>query len=582
VRADTRSPELRLQLDPSRYCAPRFLEDITARGGDRVAIRFEQRDLRYCELASQSRALARALAAAGVVKGARVAVLMANRPEWAVASFAIGLVGGVLVPVNTFATPVERDYILRHSDASLLLAQPTLLKRDFVAELLEGHPELANCEPGALRCPALPHLRGVAVLGPGGGRGAIQTWEQLLARGETVSEELLDAMADEVVPSDDGVLIYTSGTTAHPKGVLHMQRAPVIQSWRFAESMQLTEDDVVFTAQPFFWTAGMAMSLGATLAAGARLVLQETFEPGAALELIEAERATAVHAWPHQEKALAEHPSAPQRDLSRVRKVEFSSPLAALVGLEKDEWGTYGSYGLSETFTLAAALPASAPAELRRKTSGLPLPGISLRIVDPETGNLLADPRGKGEIALKGVTLMRGYYKVAPELCFDAEGYFHTQDGGSFDADGYLHWTGRLSNLIKTGGANVSPLEIERALDADPEIRVALAVGVPHPVLGEVITLCVVCADGEEPAPDQARAKEQALREGLRSKLAAYKVPKRVLFFRASELAYTANQKIQVGPLQQAALARLQRERAEIDGVLYQAPEGSSGSEGSA
>jgi acyl-CoA synthetase (AMP-forming)/AMP-acid ligase II len=522
------------------------------------------------------------LAAAGVVKGARVAVLMANRPEWVVASFAIGLVGGVLVPVNTFATPIERDYILRHSDASLLLAQPTLLKRDFVAELVEGHPELADCEPGALRCPALPHLRGVAVLGPDGARGGIQSWQQLLARGETVSEELLDAMADEVVPSDDGVLIYTSGTTAHPKGVLHMQRAPVIQSWRFAETMQLTEDDVVFTAQPFFWTAGMAMSLGATLAAGARLVLQQTFEPGAALELIEAERATAVHAWPHQEKALAEHPSASQRDLSRVRKVEFSSPLAALVGLEKDEWGTYGSYGLSETFTLAAALPASAPAELRRKTSGLPLPGISLRIVDPETGNLLADPRGKGEIALKGVTLMRGYYKVAPELCLDAEGYFHTQDGGSFDADGYLHWTGRLSNLIKTGGANVSPLEIERALDADPEIRVALAVGVPHPVLGEVIALCVVCADGEQPTPDRARAKEQVLREQLRSKLAAYKVPKRVLFFRASELAYTANQKIQVGPLQQAALARLQRERAEIDGVLYQAPEDSTDPEGSA
>jgi acyl-CoA synthetase (AMP-forming)/AMP-acid ligase II len=361
-----------------------------------------------------------------------------------------------------------------------------------------------------------------------------------------------------------------------------MQRAPVIQSWRFAEIMQLDEDDVVFTAQPFFWTAGMAMSLGATLAAGARLVLQQIFEPGAALELIEAERATAVHAWPHQEKALAEHPSAPERDLSRVRKVEFSSPIAALVGLEKDEWGTYGSYGLSETFTLAAALPASAPAELRRKTSGLPLPGISLRIVDPETGNLLADPRGKGEIALKGVTLMRGYYKVAPELCLDAEGYFHTQDGGSFDADGYLHWTGRLSNLIKTGGANVSPLEIERALDADPEIRVALAVGVPHPVLGEVIALCVVCADGEQPTPDRARAKEQVLREQLRSKLAAYKVPKRVLFFRASELAYTANQKIQVGPLQQAALARLQRERAEIDGVLYQAPEDSTDPEGSA
>jgi fatty-acyl-CoA synthase len=350
--------------------------------------------------------------------------------------------------------------------------------------------------------------------------------------------------------------------------VLHLQRAPVIQSWRFAEYMQLGPEDVVFTAQPFFWTAGMTMSLGATLAAGACLVLQETFEPGAALALIEKERATTVHAWPHQEKALAEHPDATRRDLSSVCKIEARSPLAPLAGIVKDEWGTYGAYGLSETFTLATALPASAPAELRRTTSGPPLPGMSIRIVDPESGALL--PAGeKGEVAVKGVTLMRGYYKVDPSFCFDSDGYFHTQDGGWLDEDGYLHWTGRLSNLIKTGGANVSPLEVERALAPSDEIRVGLAVGVPHPVLGEAIVLCAVRAEGA--AIDEAR-REAEIRRQLREKLAAYKVPKRVLFFDAGELAYTGNQKIQVGPLREAALARLQQEGAEIDGVSYRRP----------
>ncbi len=562
---------LRLQPDASRYCAPRFLEDVVARGGDRCAIRFEGEDLSYDALAEQVATLARALVAVGVGKGSRVAVLMANRPEWVVASFAIGCVGAVLIPVNTFATPAEREYILRHSDAAWLLLQPRLLKRDFVGELRDRYPEIDRDSPGSLRCPALPCLRGLVVLGDEAG-GAVASWGRFLAGADAVPEALLVGLAAEVRPSDEGVIIYTSGTTAHPKGVLHLQRSPVVQSWRFAEYMELSVDDVVWTAQPFFWTAGMTMSLGASLAAGARLVLQETFEPEAALALIDSERPTTLHAWPHQEKALAEHPGAAGTDWSSVSKVEFSSPLAPLAGLEKDVWGTYGSYGLSETFTLAAALPASAAPELRRDTSGLPLPGMSIRIIDPEAGGLL--PAGeKGEIAVKGATLMRGYYKVDPSLYLDADGYFHTQDGGWLDADGYLHWTGRLSNLIKTGGANVSPLEIERAVAASDDVRVHLAVGVPHPVMGEAIVLCAVRAAGA--VIDEA-AREASLRASLREKLAAYKVPRRVLFFDAEELAYTANQKIQVGPLRDAVLAKLQQQRAEIDGVRYQHPDDSS------
>jgi acyl-CoA synthetase (AMP-forming)/AMP-acid ligase II len=570
------SLELRLQPDASRYCTPRFLEDVVARGGERTAIRFGGSDLSYRELERQVRALARGLLAAGVDKGTRVAVLMANRPEWAVASFAVGLVGGVLIPVNTFATPIERDYILRHSDAAFLLMQPRLLERDLIRELTERHPEIALGTPGSLRLPALPRLRRIAVLGDAVAGGAMQGLDEIIAAGQDVPDAVLDAVAGEVGPSDDSVIIYTSGTTAHPKGVLHLQRACVIQSWRFAEYMELAPDDVVWTAQPFFWTAGMCMSLGATLAAGACLVLEETFDAGSALETIAREGATTLHAWPHQEKAMAEHTRAADTDLSRVTKVEFASPLAPLAGLERDVWGTYGSYGLSETFTLASALPASAPAELRRETSGRPLPGMEIRVLDPETG--AEQPLGeKGEIAVRGITLMRGYYKVDRELYLDADGFFRTQDEGWLDEEGYLHWTGRLGSLIKTAGANVSPMEIEReveeAIAASDDLRVCLAVGVPHPVLGEVIVMCAVRAEGA--SIDEA-AYEQWLRARLREKLAAYKVPKRVLFFDAQELSYTANQKIQVAALRDAALDRLQRDEAEIDGVRYRASETAS------
>jgi acyl-CoA synthetase (AMP-forming)/AMP-acid ligase II len=303
------------------------------------------------------------------------------------------------------------------------------------------------------------------------------------------------------------------------------------------------------------------MSIGPTLAVGATLLLQEAFEPGDALAMIERERATAVHAWPHQQKALGEHPSAGERDLRSVRKVDFSAPIAKLAGIERDEYGTSAAYGLSETFTLAAALSADAPLERRKQTSGRPLPGMTIRIVDPETGTPV--PCGApGEIAVKGVTLMRGYYKVAPENCFDADGYFRTQDGGSLDAEGYLHWTGRLSNLIKTGGANVSPVEIEECLAKHPAVKLAVAVGVEHATLGEIVVLCAVPVEG-------AKIDEAELRAWLRERLAAYKVPKRVFAFRAEELAYTGNQKVQVAPLREAARQRLAAEGAVIDGHRY-------------
>ena len=553
---------LALQPDPARLTLARFLEDVASRYGERVALRFEGHDTSYDELQGQAHALARGLIATGVVKGARVAVWTANRPEFAVAAFAAGLVGAVLVPVNTFATGDERDYILRHSDASVLLMQRSLLRHAYLDDLLVDHPEVASGDPGRICCTDLPQLRSVWCLGLDEARGAVGTWEHLLARGESVPEELVRATAAEVAPSDDALIIYTSGTTDRPKGILHAQRAPVVQSWRFAEYMQLSADDRVFTAQPFFWTAGLAMSLGATLAAGATLILQETFEPGAALDLIESEQATAIHAWPHQEKALAEHESIGTRDLSRARKVEFTSPLAPIVGLERDEWSTYSSYGLSETFTLASALPASTPAEVRRAASGRPLPGMQLRIVDPETGAPV-DGESEGEIAVKGATFMRGYYKVDPELYLDSEGYFHTQDGGSLDKDGYLHWTGRLSNLIKTGGANVSPLEIEGKLSKYPGLRAGLAVGVPHPTLGEAIVLCAV-------TPKGASLDVGALRAFLKQRLSAYKVPRHVLLFGDDEIEYTGNQKIQTGPLREKALERLRRDQVEIAGFSYE------------
>ncbi len=554
------SAGLTLQPDPARYTLPRFLDDVAERHGPRTALRFEGRSISYAELRAEARRAARGLVARGVGKGTRVGVLFANRPEWLIATWAASLAGAVGVPINTFATPDELDYVLRHADVAWLLMQPRLLKHAFLDDLLARHPEIAAARPGAIRCAALPQLRGVVASGIESGRGAVEPWSALGNAGD-VSDALLDAIAAEIHPADEALVIYTSGTTARPKGVVHRHRAPVIQGWRFAELMGFGPEDVVYTAYPFFWTAGIAMAIGATLAAGAALVIDETFEPGAALAAAARERATAIQAWPHQAKAMAEHPDAAKHDLSSVRKIEFTSPLAPLAGLEKDVWGIYSSYGMSETFTLATAVPAEAPAERRKETHGPALPGTEVRIVDPHTGAVLAQGE-KGEIAVKGLTLMSGYAKVEPELFLDPDGYFHTQDGGSIDARGDLHWTGRLSNLIKTGGANVSPLEIEERAGRFAGVRSAHAVAVPHPTLGDAIVLCVVPTEGA--TPDVA-GLEAHLREGL----SAYKLPRATFVLRPDEVSYTGSQKVQVEPLRELALKKLGEAGIELAGHRY-------------
>ena len=473
-----------------------FFDDVVQRHAGRTAFIFEGERMGYDTLASEVERVRRALGRLGVRKGSHVALLMANRPEWAISAFAIARAGAVIVPVSTFATPDERAYILEHSDAELLIMQRGLRKRDYVSEL--KHAAIA-----CFRFDELP-------------------------AGEPCERPAIE-------DGDDAFIIYTSGTTEKPKAVLHAHRAPVIQSMHFADYLRLTPDDRMWTSQPFFWAAGIAVSLGAMLHAGGTLILQQAFDAGEALDLIETHRATAIRSWPHQEKAMADHPSAAGRDLSSVTKLNFASPLRPLVGLARDEWGTQGGYGLTEMFTIVSDLPADAPAALRDATSGKILPHTEVRIVD-------------GEICVKGRTFMKGYYKAHTAL--DEQGFFHTGDAGYIDDDGYLRWSGRMSQMIKTGGANVSPLEIERALVDFPGMKASAAIGLPHPELGQMVVLCAVRSGDADIDGDAVIAH-------LKGRLAAYKIPRRVLVLSESEVTFTDNEKLRVEPLKRTALERL-------------------------
>lgn len=535
-----------------------LLAEVAATHGDREAVAFHDGDRvvrwTYADLRDESRALARALVASGMTKGTRVALLMGNRPEWVAAAFGVTLAGGVVVPINTYFEPPELEYVLRHSDAAVLLAQERLLSHHYLDDLLALCPEIGEASPGTLRSQALPYLRLVVCRGIAEARGAVVPWDEWRTGGEGVSDAALDACASEVTPSDDAVVIYTSGTTARPKGVVHTHRPPALQSWRFARELGLDATDRVWSAFPFFWTAGFSMVMGATLCAGGCLVLQECFDAGEALALLEAERVTAPHAWPHQLADLEDHPDWGKRDLSSLRRVEaftsFGRHPCVNVG---DEWSPRAAYGLSETFTIVSSWPATSRPEEREGHQGRILPGNAVRILDPATGEPQA-VGGHGKIVVKGPTLMRGYLKAPPEVVFDDDGFFHTGDAGFVDEAGRLHWTGRSSDLIKTGGANVSPVEIEEALLAHPGIKAAMALGVPDERFGEVVVVCAVAHAG-------ADIDEANVQDFLRGEIASYKIPRRVLFFADDELSLTGNQKIRADALRTLALDRLECSR---------------------
>jgi fatty-acyl-CoA synthase len=539
---------------------PGFLREVTARFAGREALVLHSPNgverWSYATLWERSVEVARALLALGAGKESRVGVMMTNRPEWIQAVFGVGLAGGVAVTLSTFSTPRELEYLLRVSGVTFLLFERTVLKKDFAAILGELEPGILRAPPGRLASARFPFLRRLAAVGhaPAAERagGAIEGWSDFLAHGEATSRALVEATAATVVPANPGVLFFSSGSTSLPKGILGSHRSVAIQCWRWPRMFALQDDVRCWTANGFFWSGNFTMAMGCTFAAGGTLVLQPTFAPAEALDLMQAERVTLAHAWPHQWAQLVEAPNWSRVDLSSLRYVDANGPMARHPTVSTRWLEPRWAYGNTETFTISCAFPSDTPPEVTGETHGVPLPGNTLKIVDPDTGTVV--PRGeRGEIAVKGPTLMLGYIDIPIDESLDEEGFFRTGDGGYMDEAGRLVWEGRLTDIIKTGGANVSPVEIDGVLAGYPGLKIGRTVGVPHDTLGEMVVSCVV-------PHDATTLEEAAIRDFLKERLASYKIPRRVLFFREEELSMTGSAKVKSGTLRELAAKRLKAE----------------------
>ena len=536
---------------------PSFLREVTQAWPGNEALVLHHDDgfaerWTYTELWQRSNRIAQALVASGVGKGTPVGILMTNRPEWIAACFGIALAGGVVVGLSTFSTPTELEYLLKRSAVSVLLFERRVLAKDFNSILKGLVPEVETSAPGALRSPAFPFLRHLVELGSGDGtEGAVETWTDFLSRAEGISPAIVAARAEQVAAADSALLFFSSGSTGHPKGILNTQRAVCIQSWRLKRLYALEPPVRTWSANGLFWSGNFVVA-GGTLARGGALILQPTFDPAEAIRLMEAERVTLPYCWPHQWAQLEEQPHWDDADLSSFYYCDVERNLRRPQKSITTSWvDPRASYGSTETFTISTSFAVTTPRELWEGTHGEPLPGNIIKIVDPESGKTLR--RGEtGEFAVKGPTLMLGYVGVPREQAFDEQDFFRSGDGGLIDEAGRFVFQGRINDIIKTGGANVSPVEVDWELGSYPGVKLCKTTGVPHPQLGEMVVSLIVPEAGESPHETEVIA-------WLKTRLASYKVPRKILLVREADLDLTGTAKIKPADARAAAIRLLKQ-----------------------
>ncbi len=505
---------------------PAMVQDAARRFGPTEAVVDGDRRIDFRELAASIEQAACALLASGVERGDRIAVWAPNSLEWIVAALGVTTAGGVLVPVNTRFRGAEAGYILGRSRARVLFTVRGFLDTDYPALLAGAGVELPALERTIL-------LSGDQLPGEqlsGDWDHAIISWDAFLARGNEVPNAALGERLASIGPDDPSDVVFTSGTTGNPKGVVmtHGQTLRAYLDW--CDFADLREGDRYLIANPFFHIFGYKAGCLASLMRGATIVPVAVFDAGVVLGLVERERISVLPGPPTIYHSLLEHADRTTRDLSSLRvavtgAADIPVELIRRVREELPFERILTGYGLTEAGTVTGSRPDD-DFEHIATTVGVPWPGFEVRTV-AESG---ADaPTGEpGEVVVRGETVMHGYLDdpAATAAAIDAGGWLHTGDLGTFDADGYLRIVGRIKDMFIVGGFNAYPAEIENHLLRHPRVAQVAVIGVPDPRLGEVARAFVVLEPG--PPLDASDIIDWA-----RGEMANFKVPRTVEFLDA-------------------------------------------------
>jgi malonyl-CoA/methylmalonyl-CoA synthetase len=487
---------------------------------EKLAMEAGERSLSYGQLFDRTGKAANAMAGLGVQPGDRVAVQVDKSPDAIVLALAAFRAGAALLPLNTAYTLAELEYFLDDAKPTLTICRPEMLEA--VRAIAE---RLASGE-----------VRSLGVARDGGFAEAMTA--------ATVEFETAPRAADDLA-----AILYTSGTTGRSKGAmlthenLSSNALTLVEAWRF------TGDDVLIHALPVFHTHGLFVATNVALIAGATMIFQPRFDAEAIVAALP--RATSLMGVPTFYTRLLAHDGVTRETTKHMRL--FVSGSAPLLADTHEAWRAKTGHSILERYGMTETnMIASNPYHGERiaGTVGFPLPGVQLRIADPQTGRTL--PHGEiGVIEVKGPNVFKGYWRMPEKTAeeFRPDGFFITGDLGKIDERGYVHIVGRAKDLIISGGFNVYPKEIEAEIDALPGVAESAVIGLPHPDFGEGVTAIVV------PAPNVA-LKEADILAALEERLAKYKLPKRVFF--VSELPRNA-----MGKVQKKAL---RDERSEVYG----------------
>ena len=488
---------------------PRLVEAAAARYGDASAIEDGDQRLGFRALHAAGLRAARAFLAAGTRPGDRVGIWAPNIAEWIVAAIGLQNAGAVLVTLSTRFKGAEAAYVLRKSGARIACTVGEFLETRYV---------------DALRDQDLPDLeRIVALRGEAAGATA---WSEFLAAGEAVSEDAARQRAAAVSPDDLSDLIFTSGTTGHPKGVMtsHGQNLRAFEVW--SDVVGLSAEDRYLIVNPFFHSFGYKAGWLACLMRGATALPHAVFDVPAVLERIASERISVLPGPPTLYQSILAHPDRGKYDLSNLRlAVTGAAPTPVeLIRRMRDDLGfesVITGYGLTETCGIVSMCRTGDDPETIATTSGRAIPGVEVRCVDPEGKEV---PRGQaGEVVVRGYNVMRGYFDDAAETAatIDADGWLHTGDIAVMDERGYLRITDRIKDMYIAGGFNCYPAEIENLMFGSGQFAQVAVIGVPDERLGEVGMAFVVPAPAASVTPESVIA-------WCREHMANYKVPRRV------------------------------------------------------
>jgi acyl-CoA synthetase (AMP-forming)/AMP-acid ligase II len=462
-----------------------------AHDGSKPMVIDPQSRISYRELDTTTRDLAAEFVEAGVGKGTRVGLIMPNGTRWVQVAIALTRIGAVLVPLSTLLQAGELVAQLRAAAVQFLVS----------VDEFRGHRYLDDLE--SLSPLELPALR--------------QVWVADRLDHATAGERtrrLVDAMTETVTAADPMVIMFTSGSSGAPKGVVHSHGNALGAVASGLAPRCITSDTRLYLPMPFFWVGGFGSGILSALLAGATLVTEEVPRPETTLRLLASERVTLFRGWPDQAEALARHPGAVSADLSALRPGSLEALLPPELQAHPGARATL--FGMTEAFGPYCGYPADTDMPHPAWGScGKPFPGMEVRIVDTDSGEPVAAGT-VGMIQIRGPHTLRGICRRTREEIFTSDGYYPTGDLGHLDQDGFLFYRGRSDDMFKVSGATVYPSEVERALRTIDGIENAFVANVPG-TAGERVGAVVICG-GHALTAEQLHSSACTL-------LSAFKVP---------------------------------------------------------